>query len=173
MTPPKSKTKKNTAEDVALKMLQKLAKTLKAELKQEYLEGTQAEAKIRQEVAAVSAKIEAITNQVKKQKALSKKRKKEISQWKNWFETLTDLDTSEEQRQLQNEISWRARDIGNAEATIAALYGQRMPLETELEMKKARLSAIENGVYDRPPEQDPRYLALLKQIEGKKQKPSA
>ncbi|GEM_PF-5768340 len=112
---------------------------------------------------------ESIRKQIKDAKALSKRRKREIDEWKLWYNGLEKADRSDEIRQLQSEIQWRAQDIARQEARISELNQQSLSVEGAAEQLQLRLAAREEGLHKLPPEEDPRLKAAIEAKENLQQ----
>ncbi len=164
MTPRTNRRAPSNEVEQELQSLKKLAKDLKRQLKKEYSQGAHPE-ELRFNLAAASGQKESLEAEIRRAKAQAKKRKKEISLWKNWFTGLTESDTSEEFQQLQREIRWRSKEIANLEAKIASLFEAKLNVEQKLEMTRLRLKTEESGTRVRTVDEDPRWLGLRAQIE--------
>lgn len=154
--------------ELELARFKKLAKSLRAELKKEYAEGASIEPVLRERLLELNREADTLSSELRRAKALAKKRKKEISEWKNWFASLVESDTSSELRQLQDEIQWRSGEIAFSEEKISSLFEKKLALEQEEQMISVRLKAIESGVYHRSVEEDPRWIALSRKLDETK-----
>jgi hypothetical protein len=99
-------------------------------------------------------------------KTQAKRRKSELSEWKQWYYSLPGLDKTAELEKLNAEILWRSTEID-------ALQNQIVSLETKLfnalnirEINANQLTALQAGVYALPVEQDPRLIALQEAYEA-------
>jgi hypothetical protein len=99
--------------------------------------------------------------EVKKAEALAKKRKREIDEWKQWYNGIPKIDKSEEWAKLEAEIAWRAHEINDAQNKINQLYEQHLAAQTQLEMARHWLIAYDHGILEKPLKEDPRYVALM------------
>lgn len=112
-------------------------------------------------IAAKQGEIENIQSQIDKAKEQAKKRKREIDDWKQWFHSLPGTDRTEEQAKLDVEIGWRGTEIKDRQDEIGILETKKWAIKGELEALKQQLLALEEGVYDRPIEEDPRFIHAL------------
>ncbi len=107
--------------------------------------------------------LEKLSRKLGKAKAHIKMRKREITQWKENFDRLEQMDKSQELTQLQAEIAWRAQDIAAKEAEIAALYVAKTTQTGVLEALKIKTLIAEKGYHKKDMSEDPRLKALLKE----------
>lgn len=143
-----------------LRFHQNFLKTLKRQLKAERKNGIPNEKNILKELALAKAEFDQSKIKVSKAKTQSKKRKREIDEWKNWYHNLAEIDKSLQLEKLQAEINWRAAEIATIESSIADLYIKRLVIEERIETAKQKLAAIESGIYELSIEEDPRLLSI-------------
>ena len=141
-----------------------LSETFRVRLESERAQGPPQLEQIQSKLAQLDTQAQYISQQIQKAKALSKKRKKEIDEWKLWYNGLGETDKSAELAQLNQEIDWRAAEIAKAEAKIADLSAQLLAQEGEEVALKQQLQALEAGVYDKPLEEDPRLVSVMAQL---------
>lgn len=116
-----------------------------------------------QEAQAKVDRIQAVINEAK---SLAKKRKREIDEWKLWYQGLPGIDKTAEWAKLQSEINWRGAEIRALEEQISGLETEKWNATGRLEMARQSLEALNAGVYDRPLEEDPRLVALQAEREA-------
>jgi chromosome segregation ATPase len=138
----------------------RLVGEVQAQIEAERREGPPNVAELQATIQAIKDEIEHIQARIEKAKAQAKKRKREIDDWKQWYHTLPGVDRSEEQAKLAAEINWRGAEITARQDEIGVLESQKWAAKERWEKAKQRLSAVEEGVYDRPIEQDPRLLSV-------------
>lgn len=107
--------------------------------------------------------IEAIRKKISSAKAHSKKRKREIDQWKDWYNSHTQLDRMVEWNQLNEEISWRATDIAKKEAEISSLYIELVQAEGVSENIKLQIEALARLDFNGKVDDDIRVQTLMKE----------
>lgn len=106
-----------------------------------------------------------IEKAIQKAKAQSKKRKREIDEWKLWYNALGQVDKTLELKQLNSEIAWRADEIAQLERRIMELSQQSLAAESKVEACRVEISALKEGALDLPVAQDPRLMGVRKAIQ--------
>lgn len=132
---------------------------------QERAEGFPSQSELKLSIDQSDTELRALNLKLDKTKALIKKRKAEIKQWKENFDRIDKLDKSQELEQLQKEIDWRAEEIAKNEMTVAALYDTKNELTGKIEGLNIKLMIVEQGFHEKPIEQDPRLLAINEEID--------
>jgi chromosome segregation ATPase len=140
-----------------LQLLNQTITRLRHQLKKEREPDAPTTEELSAQLETTRRQLERLHQQIKDAKAMSKRRKREIDEWKLWFNGLEKPDRSDEVRQLQSEIEWRAQDIARQEARISELNQQALSVEGEAEQIQLRLAAREEGLYKLPLEEDPRF----------------
>lgn len=128
--------------------------------KDEHSGGKPTEGELESLVKRVRAEAEELVEQQQRAKGRAKDRKREIAEWKTWFQDLPELSRAAQQPKLAAEIAWRAAEIGRLETEIALLDRKVWAAQGEVEMAQQRVEAARAGVYDLPADQDPRLLAV-------------
>jgi predicted RNase H-like nuclease (RuvC/YqgF family) len=116
-------------------------------------------------ISAKEGEIEENQSKIDKAKEQAKNRKREIDHWKQWFHSLPGTDRTEEQAKLDIEINWRGKEINAWQEEIGNLETKKWAIRHELEALKQQLLALEDGVYDRPIEEDPRLIHAIAAFE--------
>lgn len=98
--------------------------------------------------------------EIKETEAFAKRRKREIDEWKQWYNGVAKIDKSEEWAKLKAEIAWRAQQINDAQQKIDRLYEKYLAAQTQLEIARHWLIAYDHGILDKPLKEDPRFLTL-------------
>ncbi len=129
---------------------------LKARLKAERSRGAPAKADLEASAAAAEKELERIAGATSQAKARIKKRKRELSDWKQWYANLTDIDKSTEKSTLDREVAWRAREIQDLQTRLGTLEGENLNTMGRLEQTRIQMEALQAGAYDRPLDEDPR-----------------
>lgn len=94
-------------------------------------------------------------------KAHCKKRKREIDEWKLWYNSSEKADKSADLDQLNREIEWRAADIAAKETEISAQYTHLLVAEGESEQLALQLEALSTLSDTDPVDADPRIQHIL------------
>ena len=131
-------------------------KQLRGRLKEERRRGKPDRSDLEASAAAAEkklARIAAATNEAKDQ---IKKRKRELSEWKQWYGNLAQIDKTSKKAALDREVAWRADEIQHLQTRIGGLEGESLNAMGELEQARIQLDALEAGAYDRPLDDDPR-----------------
>jgi hypothetical protein len=140
--------------------LKALLAHIRKEVKAERVGSPPASAELHTVIDRTNAEIEAYQRQINAAKALAKKRKREIDEWKQWYQGTGSIDKTVEKARLDVEIDWRGAEINIVEAKIGELETRKWQSRERLELAEQRLAALEAGVYDRPLAEDPRLLDL-------------
>lgn len=143
-----------------VKRLKRLATELRRQLKKERAGPPPSAEALEATIQEAQAQVDSIQAEINEAKSLAKKRKREIHEWKLWYQGLPGIDKTAEWAKLQNEIDWRAAEIRSLEEQISGLENEKWNATGRLEMAKQSLEALNAGVYDRPLDEDPRLVAL-------------
>lgn len=146
-----------------LRQLSKQQDSLKSMLHLERQEGQLDDSVLDQSLAQALSEKSRVCNKMDKEKSIIKNRKSEIKQWKTNFENNEYPDKSEELIQLQEEISWRAKEISAIETTIAELYQTKNDLTGIIESINIKKIIVAKGFHKNPVSEDPRLLGLLEE----------
>lgn len=170
--PSVKKTKAQIEKQLALKEARGRARILKsallqvrAQIKAERAQGVPDISVLRAEVAAAQSRLEQVQSELKQAKALSRKRKNEIDEWKAWYKKLPDAEEPAGLVSLQNEIDWRAAELNANGQTINQLMLSEIEAAGTFELAQQKLAAFEAGVYKLPVEKDPRLKNALAEVE--------
>jgi hypothetical protein len=98
-----------------------------------------------------------------KAKAQASRRKKEIDEWKAWYNSLPEDEKAVGLVKLQSEIKWRAAELDILTPQISELLAAQAAAVGNLELAQQRLRAFEAGVFERPIDEDPRLHRLAAQ----------
>lgn len=101
-------------------------------------------------------------------KAEAKRRKKEIDDWKDWYNNLPEEEKEVGLAKLQSEIAWRAAELERLTPKITELLINQANAQGALEVAQQRLSAFEAGIYERPVEEDPRLIAVSNALQERR-----
>ena len=142
--------------------LKTLLKTLKAEREN----GPPIRSAVTAQLHTIQLELEKVQQESTRLKAHAKRRKTEIDEWKAWYAALLEDKKKEGWPKLKAEIDWRAGDIAASEKVISELELQAISIGSKAQQLKHQLVAIEHGIYNRPVEEDPRYLAFKKHLES-------
>ena len=104
--------------------------------------------------------LDSLQRKINQAKAQRKQRKQEIDEWKQWYGAIAPINKTQAWATLNMEISWRSQDIRDCEATIRRLETEKLVTMGMVEKKHMQFAAFANGLYDRPIEQDPRWLEI-------------
>jgi len=173
--PPVKKTKAQIEKRIALKeakmrlkALRSALREIKAQVKAER-EGKPPSLKsLRAGVAAAKARTEKAGSELEQAKALSRKRKDEIDEWKGWYAKLPEEEKAAGLISLNNEIDWRAAELDSNGQRINELMLAEIEAEGALEMANQKLEAFKAGAYKLPVEKDPRLKGALAEVEKAK-----
>lgn len=143
-----------------LEQLDRLAVELRDQLEKERAEGPLAAEALKAAIQDAQAQVDRIQAEINEAKSLAKKRKREIDEWKLWYQGLPGIDKTAEWAKLKNEIDWRGAEINTLQEQISILETKKWTATGVLETARIRLAAFEEGVYDRPLDDDLRLVAL-------------
>lgn len=131
---------------------------LKNNLKAEREGGPPSPAELEAATDRIEAEIAGYQREINAAKALAKKRKREIDEWKLWYQGIGSVDKMAEKIRLDNELAWRANEINSAQEKIGALEAQKWESQGKMETVLQQIAALEAGVYDKPISEDPRLV---------------
>ena len=131
------------------------------QLRAEHRGGAPTAEEIQQQIGDAEEAVTQLKAEIDAAKALSKKRKQEIDEWKLWYNGIAKIDKSVEWAKLEIEIAWRATEINDLHLTIGTLYEQHLAAKTRLEMARQRQTAFAHGALEKPLTEDPRYVQLM------------
>jgi len=170
--PPVKKTKAQIEKQFALKEAKSRVKILKsalaeirAQVKMEREQEPPDPASLQTDVSVTQGRLEKVQSELKQAKALSRKRKDEIDEWKGWYEKLPDVEKPAGLVSLQNEINWRAAELDSNGQKINELMMTEIEAMGALEMANQKFAALEAGVHKLPVEKDPRLKGALVELE--------
>lgn len=146
-----------------LEKLNRIVTEIKDDLKAER-EGSPIDVnKIKTELRKKRHEKDLIETKIEKLKERSRNHKKAISQWKQWYESITEEDKTEEREKLSSEINHRAAEIKIIEEEI----GKSFPIETkineEIDILVLKEHIFGQDKFDGPIDDDPRLSLLLTQ----------
>ncbi len=147
-----------------IKDLKKILSLMRRHVKEERKKGPAIEAEIDHQLSLAQYEMEALSKKVTAAKAHCKKRKREIDEWKLWYNGVAQIDKSAELKQLQEEIAWRAIEIATKEKEISELSLKVLLAEGKCEQLTLRLEALANGIWEGPIDQEPRVKNVLQEI---------
>ncbi|MFK8102007.1 MAG: hypothetical protein AB8G15_05775 [Saprospiraceae bacterium] len=165
-----TKSKKDTKNEklkllkMQMKDLNKVLSQMRRHVKEERKKGPAIEEEITHQLSLAQQELEALSKKITSAKAHSKKRKREIDEWKLWYNGVAQIDKSAELKQLQEEIAWRAAEIAAKEIEISTLLGHSLVAEGKCEQLKLRLEGLSNGIWEGPIDQEPRVKNVLQEI---------
>ncbi|MGK7928004.1 MAG: hypothetical protein AB4290_22655 [Spirulina sp.] len=145
--------------------LEKQMASLKARLEEERANGLPSLQELEKQLSRAQKKAEKLQTKIQKAKLLAKLRKKEIADWKQWYEGVPSIDKSQERAKLQAETLWRLEAIANQEKKIGRLETEEREALTKVVALEEKIEAIQAGAYDIPLEEDPRLLELQAAIQ--------
>ena len=166
------KTKTQVEKQIALKeakmrlrALKSALKEIKVQVKAERGLGAPDPDALRADISRMQSQVEKVQLDLEQAKALSRKRKDEIDEWKAWYEKLPDEEKSAGLANLNNEIDWRAAELDANGQKINELMMAEIEAMGALETTLQKLAAVEAGAYKLPMEKDPRLKGVLAEIE--------
>lgn len=115
---------------------------------------------LEQQLAKATSKHERIEKKLKRAKAQIKKRKREITEWKDWYNHSIAEDKLEELQQLNQEVGWRADEIATKEQEIAELLLKELEAEGNCEQLQLRIYALKEVDVSLPIAEDPRLVGI-------------
>jgi chromosome segregation ATPase len=170
-SPGEQKTKAQSRNAAALKEARQRVRGLKstvvqlrAQIKAERAEGLPEPPVLRADVARAQAQLEKAQAELSQAKALSRKRKDEIDEWKAWYEKLPDAEKPAGLITLQSEINWRAAELDSNGQRINSLMLAELEAMGAFEKANQKLAAVEAGVHKLPVEKDPRLKSALNEL---------
>lgn len=89
------------------------------------------------------------------------KLKKDISDWKQWYTFIADIDKTEQLKRLDIEVRWRAAEIKQLQEKIGALEVEMLNAKLFLMESSQKLLAMEKDLHKLPVENDPRLLSVI------------
>ena len=150
---------------MCLKALKSALKEIKVQVKEERKQSRISPASLRADVAAAKRQFAKVSSELKQAKALSRKRKDEIDEWKGWYEKLPADEKPAGLITLNNEINWRAAELDSNGQKINELMMSEIEAEGALEMAAQKLEAFKAGAHKLPIEKDPRLKGALAAVE--------
>ncbi len=148
--------------------LKRLAADMRKQFEAERAGGPPTRAGLQAALEQAEDDIERLEAETEKAKQQSKKRKREIDEWKAWYNNQAGIDKTAARAKLDSEITWRAAEINALEARIAQLVADDLEAEGRVEQARHQMTALEAGVYDRPIKEDPRLVGVLEELEEAK-----
>ncbi len=145
--------------------LEKQMASLQARLEAERSDGIPSLKELEEQLSRAQKYSEKIEAKILKAKGLAKLRKKEIADWKHWYEGVLSVDKSQERAKLQAEILWRSEAIAHQETKISQLESENLDALGKVVQLEEQIEATKAGIYDRPVEEDPRLLELQAAIQ--------
>jgi hypothetical protein len=139
-------------------LLTRVLPQLRQELEAERANLPESQAVIEGEILKAKMQLDKVQTKIDKEKNSAKKRKKEIDEWKRWYNSNPHIDKTEARAKLSVEIDWRGQEIASHEAKISQLEAEKLVKMEALEKQNLFLEAYLNGVFDLPVEEDPRLL---------------
>jgi len=170
--PTKKKTKAQIEKQIALteaktrvKVLKSALAELSAQIKTERAEGMPDPSVLQADIVRAQSRFEKVQSELSQAKALSRKRKNEIDEWKGWYEKLPNEEKPAGLASLNNEIRWRAAELDSNGQKINELMLSEIEATGALEMANQKLAAFKAGVHKLPFEKDPRLKGALTEID--------
>jgi len=171
--PPVKKTKAQIEKQLALKeaktrlkILKSALSEIKAQVKAERKQEPPSLDALRADVSMAQGRLEKVQSELSQAKALSRKRKDEIDEWKGWYAKLPEQEKPAGLASLNNEINWRAAELDSNGQKINELMLTEIEAMGAFEMANQKLAAFEAGVYKLPIEKDPRLKSVLAEVEA-------
>lgn len=93
-------------------------------------------------------------------KELAKQRKREIDEWKSWYDQQPEEEKESALAKLLNEVTWRAAELEGLGPKITQAAQALINATAPVEAAKQQLAAFDAGVHLRPLEEDPRLQTL-------------
>ncbi len=138
---------------------------IRAQVKAEREQGVPDVSVLQADVSAAEAELAKVQSELEQAKALSRKRKDEIDEWKGWYEKLPHEEKPAGLVNLQNEINWRAAELDANGQKINELMLSEIEATGMFEMAKQKLMVFEAGVHELPIEKDPRLKGAIAEVE--------
>lgn len=133
---------------------------VRAQLETERAAGPFTQSGLQAELAQAQTEVERTATAADRAKTQASKRKKEIDEWKAWYNGLPEDEKAVGLSKLQSEIKWRAGELEALTPQISDLLTAQATAVGNLELAQQRLRAFEAGVFERPLDEDPRLVKL-------------
>jgi hypothetical protein len=133
---------------------------LKAQLLAEHVAGPPDRSVLVADVFRCQTEADRVRRAIVVEKALAKKRKAEIDDWKLWYHSLSVGEKPAALLKLDAEIAWRANELDAVGNQINALNVAEVAAMGALEHAKQLLAAFDAGAYQRVAAEDPRLKGL-------------
>jgi predicted nuclease with TOPRIM domain len=171
--PPVKKTKSQIEKQLALKeaktrlkILKSALREIKAQVKAEHEQEPPSLETLQADVSTAQSRLEKVQSELSQAKALSRKRKDEIDEWKGWYAKLPEEEKPAGLVNLNNEINWRAAELDTNGQKINELMLAEIEATGAVEMANQKLAAFEAGVHKLPVEKDPRLKGVLAEVDS-------
>ena len=148
-----------------LKTIDQLLADTRHQLQEERDKGPAFMEELQERLILAQSRMAILQKKITSLKAHCKKRKREIDDWKVWYNGLHQLDKSSELQRLNQEISWRTADIASKESEISSLNLDLLQHDGTIEQIKVQLEALNSNILDLPIEEDPRFLHIQEEKE--------
>lgn len=89
------------------------------------------------------------------------KLKRDISDWKQWYNFIADIDKSEQIKRLDIEIRWRAEEIRELQHKVGALEARKLETRIFLMQNGQKQQSQEKGLDALSVDNDPRLLSTI------------
>jgi DNA repair ATPase RecN len=149
-----------------LKILKSALSEIKAQVKAERKQVPPSLDALRADVSMAQSRLEKVQSELGQAKALSRKRKDEIDEWKGWYEKLPAEEKPAGLVSLNTEINWRAEELDSNGQKINELMLAEIEAMGAFEMANQKLAAFKAGVHKLPIEKDPRLKGVLAEVEA-------
>jgi len=153
---------------IRLKALRSALREIKAQVKAEREGDPPSRKALQADVSAAKDRLGKVSLALEQAKALSRKRKDEIDEWKGWYANLPEEEKAAGLVSLNNEIDWRAAELDSNGQRINELMMAEIEAEGAFEMATQKLAAFKEGAYRLPVEKDPRLKGALAAVEKAK-----
>jgi multidrug efflux pump subunit AcrA (membrane-fusion protein) len=154
------------SETEEVKPLEERLAEVRAQLEAERSAGPFTLSGLQTDVAQAQAEAERAYAAAQRAKAQASKRKDEIDEWKAWYNSRPEDEKEVDMAKLQGEIKWRAAELEVLTPQIRDLLTAQASAAGNLELAQQRLTAFEAGVFEKPIEEDPRFLHLNNALLG-------
>ena len=148
-----------------LKILKSALREIKAQVRAERKLGPPSLESLQAAVSTAQSRLEEVQSELGQAKALSRKRKDEIDEWKGWYAKLPEEEKPAGLVSLNNEINWRSAELDSNGQKINELMLAEIEATGVLEMAKQKKAAFEAGVHKLPIEKDPRLKGVLAEVD--------
>ena len=115
---------------------------------------------IQSRIVEAERHLDQLQKQINQARSKSKQHKQEIEEWKQWYGAIAPINKTQAWATLNMEISWRSQEICTCKATISKLETEKLATMSRVEKMHSQWAAFTNGLYDRPLEEDPRWLEI-------------